>query len=88
MTQPVGQTSFNADRAAPAVGVVTITPADADLVRDIRSFYVGTTGNVSVTCPDGSSALFKNIPAGLIIPVECRRVNLTNTTAADIVGLY
>lgn len=88
MAQPVAQTAYNADRGAPGVGVVSITPTDADLVRDIRSFYVGTGGNVSITAPDGTSAILKNIPAGLVVPVECRRINATSTSAADIVGFY
>jgi hypothetical protein len=31
---------------------------------------------------------FKNVASGTILPVRCRRVNATSTTATDIKALY
>lgn len=87
MAIPIRDRYMEAAWAAPAVGVVAITPADADLADDLRGFYVGGAGNVSVTCPDGSTAVFTAIPVGAVISVLCRRINLTGTTATLIVGL-
>lgn len=73
---------------APANGAFSITPADSDLNRIIRGFYVGVTGNVQVTTLDEQIVVFVAIPAGQIMPVSCQRVWSTNTTASSIVGLY
>lgn len=87
MGNPVRDRYMDAAWSAPAVGVATVTPADADLPDDLRGFYVGGTGNVSVTCPDGSTAIFTAIPVGVTIAVICRRINATGTTATLLVGL-
>jgi len=61
-----------------------------------RGLYVGGpasgTGSVGLRLPDGTDALFKNVPAGTIIPVHHRGVHgVTHTsyptTAKDIVSL-
>lgn len=87
MGNPIRDRYMEANWAAPAIGVATITPANADLANDLRGFYVGGTGDVSVTCPDGSTAVFAALPVGSVISVLCRRINLTGTTATNIVGL-
>lgn len=76
--------------AVPANGAVAIVPADgADLtISPSRALFVGTAGNVNVDTAQGDTVLFKNVPAGSILPVSVRRVRSTNTTAADIVALY
>jgi hypothetical protein len=70
---------------SPAVSVVAITPADADLADDCRALWIGTAGNVVVTCPDGSTATFACV-ASQLLPVVTRRVAAA-TTAGSIVGL-
>lgn len=85
---PNTMVALDASRGAPGVGVITVTPADADLSRDIRAFYVGVAGDVSITAPDGSSGIFKNVPGGTTISQECRRINLTGTSATFILGQY
>lgn len=86
MGNPVRDRYMDAAWAAPAIGVVSITPADADLADDLRGFYVGVTGNVAVQCPDGTTATFVGVPVGQIIPVLCRQIKAA-TTAGSIVGL-
>lgn len=67
---------------------VAETPADDGNVGLARGFYVGVTGNVSVVCKNGSTAVFVAVPAGEIIPIEISRVNATGTTASSILVLY
>jgi len=53
------------------------------------ALYVGTGGNLSILPAMGDVAVvLKDVQAGSVIPVRVRRVNLTGTTAADIVALY
>jgi hypothetical protein len=71
-------------------GVKAITPSDA---TDLTSFgicglYVGTTGDVAVTCRDGSTGTFHAVPAGTTIKnLEITFVLSTGTTASNILGL-
>lgn len=73
---------------SPAFHVVAITAADADLATDVRALYVGTGGNVKITTSGGTTATFANVPSGTLLPVRCRRVWTTGTTATDFTGLY
>jgi len=72
----------------PAAGVVAITPANSDLLQPIRAFYVGTTGDVTLTGLNGASVTFVLVPAGVLMPVAAVRISATGTTASNIVGLY
>ena len=59
--------------------------------------YVGTAGNLAVvfanvsgptpTLP-GARLTFKNLPNASFMPTQVRRVNVTNTTASDIIALW
>lgn len=49
--------------------------------------YVGGAGVVALVLPDDSVENFTAV-AGGIIPVKCKRVNSTNTTATLMVALY
>lgn len=72
-----------------ATSAVAITPHDTNDLTDItRGLFVGTGGNVSLILADDSTAvLFKNVPAGSVLPLRVKRVRATNTTAADMLGL-
>ncbi len=72
----------------PVSNGFAITPSDAtNFTRETRGIYVGTTGNVVVVFPDASTVTFNSVPAGAILPVRAIRVNSTNTTASNMVGL-
>lgn len=75
---------------APAVGAAAVTPSDStDLPRIARALYVGVSGNISVICEDGGTAVtFTGLSAGQILPVRVKRVRSTSTTATSIVALY
>lgn len=72
-----------------ATSAVAITPHDTNDLTDItRGLFVGTGGNVSLILADDSVAvLFKNVPAGVVLPLRVKRVRATNTTATDLVAL-
>lgn len=69
-----------------------IAVADSDTAADphgpFAAFYVGTTGDVTVTTLRGRKALFKNVPQGTTIRVAIQRVWTTGTgTPSTILGL-
>lgn len=68
-------------------GAFTITPSDsANLEAPVRAVYVGVTGNLKVTCLDGSVADFPNVPVGLLT-IGAVRVWSTGTTATSLRGV-
>ena len=71
----------------PSPSPFTITPSDeTNFTKEARGIYVGTAGDVVAVCT-GGTVTFANVPAGAILPVRAIRVNSTNTTASDLVGL-
>jgi hypothetical protein len=77
--------STSADSCAKIA--VAITPADSDLVENVRALYIGTGGSVRVTTVLNNDVLFSNVVAGTILPVSVKRVWSTSTTASNIIGL-
>lgn len=69
---------------------VAITPSDTvDLAIPVRAIYVGTTGNIALVPPNKTAAvLFSNVQAGTTLMVAAKRINATNTTASNLVGLH
>jgi hypothetical protein len=78
------------DSSAPSEFFVAVTPSNTvDLpYGECRALYVGTGGPVTVVGSNGVAVLFNNAPSGSVIPVQAKRVNVTGTTATDIVALY
>lgn len=72
---------------SPAFDAVAITPADSDLANEVRALYIGGAGNVAVKTQGGTTVVFVGLLAGAILPVRCRQVRSTSTTATNIVGL-
>lgn len=82
------------DSTRPGSGVVAVTQSDTDDISKRngeypRALWVGGAGNVKLTAPDGTVAVFEGVAAGTLLPVQTRRVwdNGTTVTAA-IVGIY
>ena len=66
-----------------------LTPDDVtDFANELVSVYVGGTGNVATVLPDSTVVTFENVPAGTFLPLRCRRINATGTTATMLVGLW
>lgn len=74
---------------APATDGFQVAKDDAnDLTVFSRALYVGVGGNVHVTTVGNNELLLEAVLAGSIIPLRCRRVWATGTTADKIVALY
>ena len=66
-----------------------VTPSDStDFDVLTRAIYVGGAGNVVAVRRDGTTVTFTGVPAGSVLPIACRRINSTSTTATSIVALY
>ncbi|NDK54052.1 spike base protein, RCAP_Rcc01079 family [Rhizobium laguerreae] len=73
---------------APASRAATVTPNDSAIVG-ARALYIGTAGDVAIAPRrDMDAVIFKNVPAGTILPVHAAIVALTGTTASNIVALF
>lgn len=79
----------------PAANFEAVTPSDTDDFNATtpragltRALYVGGAGNVVAVREDGTAVTFTGVPAGTVLPIRCRRVNSTNTTATSIVRLW
>ena len=65
-----------------------ITPSDTSNLPTPSVVYVGTSGNVAVTTPQGDEVTFVNIASGSVIPVQVLQVRATGTTATNLVRIY
>jgi hypothetical protein len=73
----------------PAAGASAITPSDTEnLAEPCRGIWVGVQGNLKVTMIDGDVVTFPAMAAGVVHPIQIRRVWATDTTATGIVGVY
>lgn len=72
----------------PGVGGFAVTPSnDDDLQQMSRALYIGTGGDIAVKTRDGDTLTFKNLGDGSILPLRCKRVLATGTTATDVIAL-
>ncbi len=67
----------------------SIIPSDTDELEYVtRMLYVGSAGDIScLLTADESITIFKNIPAGTVLPLRVRKIFNSGTTASQIVGL-
>lgn len=85
--------TWNANAAgldSPAENAAAVTPHDSnELANYSRALYVGGAGNVCVTLVGtGTAIVFVGVPAGTILPIRCKLVKSTSTTATSIVNLW
>ena len=74
---------------SPAGRYAVATPSDsADLAFVSRAIYVGGDGNIMAVSPEGQAVPFMNVPAGTLLPIRCARINLTGTTATNLVAMW
>lgn len=88
----------NAGRYQPSGGIPSfphgadeIVTSDTDTHEPPISVYVGVAGDVAVVpaaSPAAAAVVFKNVPAGSVLPCQVVKVMSTNTTATDMVALY
>ena len=73
---------------APALDGFAVTPSDTVNFPSVARFlYVGTGGTVVLLTPANTMLTFTSVASGTQLYVMCGRVNNTNTTASNIVGL-
>jgi len=88
----VGQEVYST--SDPAKNFAAVTPHDttnfgpASRPTLTRALYVGGAGNVVVVGEGDVPVTFTAVPAGTFLPVRCKRVNNTGTTATAIVRLW
>lgn len=91
MNKDQAVSSDSAQLSAPAAIAVAVTTSDTvDLPAYAKSLYVGVTGDVAVVplyAQTDAGVVFKGALAGTVLPVRCRRVLATGTTATNIVAL-
>ena len=81
--------SYSSALDSPGVKHYAITPSDSTSEAvNFRGVYVGVAGNVAIVTDDGTAVTYVGAAAGSIIPVRGKRVNSTNTTATNLVGIY
>jgi len=73
---------------SPASAGFAITPHDStNFTNNARAIYVGVGGTVVLVDPQGTVLTFLNVPNGAVLPVACKRINSTSTTATNMIGL-
>lgn len=66
-----------------------ITPHDStDFEIQTQAVFVGGAGNAVVVWEDGTTSTLNGLLAGTVYRLKLRRINSTNTTATNLVGLY
>jgi hypothetical protein len=74
---------------SPASGGEAVTTHDTTEFATVsRAIYVGGAGDVAAVMADGSVLTFSAVPAGTLLPIRCKRINSTNTTATLMLALY
>jgi hypothetical protein len=74
--------------SSPATSGEVVTKDDAnDFTYASRGIYVGGTGDVAAVMIDGTVLTFSAVPAGTLLPIRCKRINATNTTATLMLAL-
>ena len=89
MVAQVGNPPFGATNATiPGQDGFAVTPSDVTNFDSMaRALYVGTGGDVTLLTTKGTVLTFVSVQAGSVLPIMAVRVNLTNTTAQDIIGI-
>lgn len=89
MAAATGPQNFGSSSGTmPAYDAFAITPSDSvNFNSPCRAFLVGGAGNVAIVTPSGNVVTLTGLLAGVIYPIVAIRVNSTNTTATNLVGL-
>jgi hypothetical protein len=85
----IGSIPYAADWANnPAQDAFAITPSDSiNFGAMSRFIYVGTAGDVAAVTAQGTVVIFASVPKGTVLPLMAVRINATNTTASQLVGM-
>ena len=83
----MAQAPFPTTPDSAAQQLIAITLADTDLTTPVRGFYVGGSGNLKVTDPQGTAVTLNGVQAGMYYPIMVKRFWATGSTATNIIGL-
>ncbi|MCU6454362.1 hypothetical protein LPN01_09745 [Sphingomonas sp. A2-49] len=77
----------------PGERAKAVAPSDTvDLTETPKALYVGTGGDIAMIgdneATGAAAVVWRNVPAGAIVPFRPRRVLATGTTAADMLAIY
>ena len=79
---------FQSSNQSAATGLKAVTPSNTvDETTRFRALYVGGAGNIAIKGGDGNVVTLIGVPVGSVLNIEVLRVNVTNTTATNLVGL-
>ena len=79
---------FASGISAPATRAVAITPSESQSLPFLpRAIYIGGAGDLATRAEDGSDAVWKNLPAGAVLPFRPIMIKVTGTTATDLLAL-
>lgn len=59
-----------------------------DFTYATKGIYVGAGGSITLVTINNEVVQFLAVPAGTILPIRAKRVNVTGTGASSLVGLY
>lgn len=76
------------DRLLSSRTHAAVTPSDSTTLGPFTWLYVGGTGDVVVTAPNGVDATYKAVPTGTQLRVAGTKVKATGTTATLIVAVF
>jgi hypothetical protein len=74
--------------SAPAFDGAAVTPSDTvDMAKPARALWLGTAGTVVLDTLAGTTLTVVGASAG-VLPIACKRVRATGTTATLILALF
>lgn len=88
---PAATDDFSAYQRFPSTPIhaFTVTPDNStNFTNAARWLFVGSTGNAEIVTLGGETVLHKGLVGGNVYRIACVRVNISNTTATNMVGWY
>jgi hypothetical protein len=77
------------DLGAQALRLLTKSDTNVLPLGPCRALWIGGAGDVAVIAEGDTDAVtISAVPAGTVLPIRCKKVMSTNTTATLIVALY
>lgn len=74
--------------SAPATRAVQAVPSDTETLPFLpRALYVGGAGDLAMRGRGGGDTIWRNVPAGTLLPFRAAMILATGTTATDILAL-
>ena len=59
---------------------------DQPLLRVISYLFIGQNGDLTLTTADNEKVTLKNVPSGLLLPLQIKQVWRSGTSAGALIG--